>query len=200
MQNDNVKHPSHYTRYGVEVIEITKALPFCLGNVVKYVLRAPFKNGVEDCKKALQYLKWCDRRAVQMGYSIACAWKKAVDKYRYELLLENRVNNPVARQQARFLKQLQDCIWQGCYTSLRFFVEEMQKILENKMLKLPGLIINAYSIRSIQPGMETDFFGGNKVYMIVFKMIDGTKEVFKTRSREVFDRVYEYTKVNLGVK
>ena len=31
-------------------------LDFCEGNVVKYVTRWKFKNGVEDLKKARQYL------------------------------------------------------------------------------------------------------------------------------------------------
>lgn len=56
--SDPIHNPAHYTRYPVQPIEISRHLGFCLGNVVKYVLRAPFKNGVEDLKKALQYLEW----------------------------------------------------------------------------------------------------------------------------------------------
>lgn len=55
---DPVHHPAHYTMYPVEPIEITRHLGFCLGNAVKYVLRAPWKGGAEDCDKALQYLAW----------------------------------------------------------------------------------------------------------------------------------------------
>lgn len=56
---DNVTKPKHYNSHpsGVEVIEITKHLNFCLGNVVKYVLRCDLKNdGIEDLQKARQYL------------------------------------------------------------------------------------------------------------------------------------------------
>lgn len=55
---DNINHPQHYSaHYTLEVIELTKNLGFCLGNVVKYVLRAPFKrNAVEDLGKAGWYL------------------------------------------------------------------------------------------------------------------------------------------------
>ena len=56
--SDPVQSPAHYTVYPVEPIEITRHLGFCLGNAVKYVLRAPYKNGVEDCDKACQYLVW----------------------------------------------------------------------------------------------------------------------------------------------
>lgn len=44
--------------YPVQPIEIARHLGFCLGNAVKYVLRAPFKGGIEDCNKALKYLEW----------------------------------------------------------------------------------------------------------------------------------------------
>lgn len=56
---DSVNHPAHYTRFPVEVIEITEQLPFNQGNVVKYVCRAGFKQGVdelEDLSKAAWYL------------------------------------------------------------------------------------------------------------------------------------------------
>ena len=56
MQHDPVSSPSHYTAYKVQPIEITRYLGFSLGNVVKYVLRAPHKGGVEDLDKALRYL------------------------------------------------------------------------------------------------------------------------------------------------
>ena len=57
--SDNVKHPPHYTSHpsGVECIEITKHMGFCLGNVVKYVWRADLKNdAIEDLEKAREYL------------------------------------------------------------------------------------------------------------------------------------------------
>lgn len=58
-QQDNVNHPSHYTCHpsGIEPIEITEHMGFCLGNVIKYVMRAPYKGReIEDLKKAQFYL------------------------------------------------------------------------------------------------------------------------------------------------
>ena len=55
--NDPILAPAHYTVYPVQPIEITRYLGFCLGNATKYVLRAPYKGGEEDCLKALRYLK-----------------------------------------------------------------------------------------------------------------------------------------------
>lgn len=56
---DNVNHPSHYTANlsGIETIEITEKLGFCLGNAVKYISRADRKwDRVEDLKKASWYI------------------------------------------------------------------------------------------------------------------------------------------------
>lgn len=56
--SDPVNHPSHYTQYPVEVIEITERLGFLLGNVVKYVLRADYKGEpIQDLEKAEFYLR-----------------------------------------------------------------------------------------------------------------------------------------------
>ena len=57
---DIVNHPPHYTSHpsGVEVIQITEHMNFCLGNAVKYILRCDHKgNAVEDLKKAIWYLE-----------------------------------------------------------------------------------------------------------------------------------------------
>ena len=55
--HDPVNHPSHYTWGPVEAIEITERFGFCLGNVIKYVLRADHKGQpIEDLKKAAWYL------------------------------------------------------------------------------------------------------------------------------------------------
>lgn len=63
---DNVNHPQHYCRGGMECIDAIKALceglegkeAYYAGNVLKYIWRFKFKNGVEDLKKARQYLEW----------------------------------------------------------------------------------------------------------------------------------------------
>lgn len=67
-KKEMVNHPSHYqSDKGIEVIDVIEAfsLGFCLGNVVKYVLRAGVKLNdpkewasvkLEDLKKARWYL------------------------------------------------------------------------------------------------------------------------------------------------
>jgi hypothetical protein len=61
---DNINHPSHYTQGKIECIdaieESTKGLigisAVCVANVIKYIWRYKFKNGIEDLKKARWYL------------------------------------------------------------------------------------------------------------------------------------------------
>lgn len=56
---DNVTKPKHYNEHpsGVECIQITEHMNFCLGNAIKYLWRADLKNGVEDLKKAVWYIQ-----------------------------------------------------------------------------------------------------------------------------------------------
>ena len=54
-----VDHPDHYTSHpsGVEAIEITEYMSFCLGNAMKYIWRAGQKNDqIEDLEKAIWYI------------------------------------------------------------------------------------------------------------------------------------------------
>lgn len=55
---DNVSNPKHYNQHpsGIECIRITEHFDFLVGNVIKYVWRANYKNGIEDLKKAQWYL------------------------------------------------------------------------------------------------------------------------------------------------
>ena len=63
---DNVNHPKHYCKGGLECIDAIRAAVSDLqgieavyaGNVIKYVWRFKGKNGLEDLKKANQYLGW----------------------------------------------------------------------------------------------------------------------------------------------
>lgn len=67
---ERVNHPSHYTwlkdKCGIEVIDITRHMDFCLGNAIKYIMRAGHKQEatltdnqkeIEDLEKAVWYIK-----------------------------------------------------------------------------------------------------------------------------------------------
>lgn len=54
----NVDHPKHYNE-GIEAIEVIESwdLNFHVGNVIKYMLRAPHKGAeIQDLEKAKWYL------------------------------------------------------------------------------------------------------------------------------------------------
>lgn len=60
MSADNVRHPDHYVsdKSGVECIEITENMNFCLGNAMKYIWRCEHKGDkYTDIRKAIWYLE-----------------------------------------------------------------------------------------------------------------------------------------------
>lgn len=71
----NVDHPIHYNSHpsGVEAIVITEHMSFCLGNAIKYIIRAPYKGReIEDLQKAVWYLnREIMRRVAQISKSVA---------------------------------------------------------------------------------------------------------------------------------
>lgn len=63
MGDDVVSKPAHYNNYEMETIEAIKGQStsdefsgFLKGNIIKYIARYKFKNGVEDLEKAKFYL------------------------------------------------------------------------------------------------------------------------------------------------
>ena len=60
---DMVNSPPHYNKAGIETIDAIKAMTddgfeyYLQGNIMKYLWRYRYKNGVEDLEKALWYLK-----------------------------------------------------------------------------------------------------------------------------------------------
>ena len=58
-KKDKINHPAHYTFGKIEPLDVIEdwKLGYHLGNVVKYIARAPYKGtGLEDLKKARFYL------------------------------------------------------------------------------------------------------------------------------------------------
>jgi hypothetical protein len=59
---DVVNHPTHYNQSGIECIDAIEAATgggfehYLQGNIMKYLWRYRYKNGVEDLKKAQWYL------------------------------------------------------------------------------------------------------------------------------------------------
>ena len=61
---DMINNPPHYNQNKIEtidiILDITKNLPgdqgYLVGNIIKYICRYYFKNGVEDIEKARWYI------------------------------------------------------------------------------------------------------------------------------------------------
>ncbi len=60
--DDNVNHPPHYNQAGIECLDAIEAATgdgfehYLQGNILKYLWRYRYKNGIEDLKKARFYL------------------------------------------------------------------------------------------------------------------------------------------------
>lgn len=87
MPKEKINHPAHYNQLPHEVIEIVADRDFCSGNVVKYLMRAPYKgNAVYDLKKARWYLIWLLEHNYPIGsrdlyhkeYRMACENANAI--------------------------------------------------------------------------------------------------------------------------
>ena len=61
-KEDMVNNPPHYNKSGIETIDAIKAMTdigyeyYLQGNIMKYLWRYRYKNGIEDLKKAQWYL------------------------------------------------------------------------------------------------------------------------------------------------
>jgi len=56
-KHDDISHPKHYTQ-GIECWDYIEShgMSYLQGNIIKYVTRYQYKDGVKDLKKARAYL------------------------------------------------------------------------------------------------------------------------------------------------
>ena len=71
-QNDVVNSPNHYKQGERETIENIRDTMssegyqgYCVGNVVKYLARYKFKNGLEDVRKAKKYIEFLEEELLK---------------------------------------------------------------------------------------------------------------------------------------
>jgi hypothetical protein len=60
-QSDVITNPKHYERYAIEPVSfiMNNELPFWMGNVIKYIMRAGYKSNtaeITDLNKAKRYI------------------------------------------------------------------------------------------------------------------------------------------------
>ncbi|KAB7018567.1 DUF3310 domain-containing protein [Bifidobacterium longum] len=91
---DPVEHPAHYelSHPGLECIDLTAGMSFCMGNAVKYVWRYRSKNKpVEDLRKALWYTHYAENRnepvaltCRQLGIINALQHQSQTEQYEFQ--------------------------------------------------------------------------------------------------------------------
>lgn len=92
-------HPS-----GIEAIEITQFESFLRGNVIKYVMRAPYKGDeLADLEKAAEYLQWEIERVKEEQF-----WAK------FEEPATENIRDKIERLELR-IKEARDS-WDNDYT------------------------------------------------------------------------------------
>lgn len=109
MSDDLINHPAHYTSCpsGIECIEITELLPFCLGNCYKYLHRAGLKGDeLTDLKKAVFYA----RRAYLNGEKLTEKAQTLIFK--------------VARHQAHEKKKILSCFAAAHIKTFYLFLQD----------------------------------------------------------------------------
>lgn len=160
-KNDVISNPDHYKLNGldVEVRDVIKSalgtvgfLDFYKGNIIKYILRANNKNGLEDYKKARQYLDWyiqeldedvdCDgqlsylediivkeqpKDTPEIGIKLLNKMPPAVAINAEKILLEDKMNQELTPEETHELDTLS---MKMLHTAVNMTKEEMERYKE----------------------------------------------------------------------
>lgn len=205
-KHDNVNHPDHYKNIaGVEAIDIlndvVKDLPgkqaSMLWNTLKYLLRFQKKNGVEDLKKAQNYLQWLiddvetciGTYADGSNHEISKQQDKTIDNIRISISTKNM--EAFGRDLAECFREAWRSMQPGKISeNLDNFCEKAKKNLGDE------------SQRYCMNVWHSNFFGEMRIYSAFSKPITGmpvklsfdTKDAaieFETRFYSMFDNGYD---------
>ena len=104
---DNINNAKHYQICGFNSIKIIEKIlgkegfmAFCLGNILKYLIRAEKKNKLEDYKKASKYLEWTIERCNgiehhininEMEQDLGITWNKIISEIAKDLNIDDAV-------------------------------------------------------------------------------------------------------------
>ena len=102
---DNINNAKHYQICGFNSIKIIEKIlgkegfvAFCLGNILKYLIRAEKKNKLEDYKKAAKYLEWIIEREhgieiniKEMEQELGITWNKIITEIAKDLNVDDAV-------------------------------------------------------------------------------------------------------------
>lgn len=130
MTSDPVKAPAHYTAYApMEPLDVCRHLDFCLGNVLKYACRAPFKGGAMDIDKGNRYLDIAERtNQGELDYNLSRRQKlgELLSKFSGQVLNQHNLPEEYRRKLGVFLDLL------NCHIMLN----RLAPILRERLLDL----------------------------------------------------------------
>ena len=112
--NDPVNHPKHYTDHpsGIECIQITEHMGFCLGNAIKYIWRADLKNdAIEDLKKAVWYIEREIKKRTKQGQDSSKWWESSKE---YLDFLERLRGESNERKESKTVETGDETCGSGC--------------------------------------------------------------------------------------
>ncbi len=119
---DMVNHPAHYLQYTHEVIELTHLCGFCLGNAVKYILRANFKGRrSEDLKKAAWYV----------GYILSLSLDDMIEEIKPGILGEPSCDKLIESFGNPIVEKLVYACGQGRRTDVKEVHEELLRLADD---------------------------------------------------------------------
>ena len=132
---DIIKNPPHYAQAAVslEPIDVVRYAPFCLGNALKYIIRAGHKGDKKtDLLKAKQYLEWVME---DDDLSMCSAHRKFFERYG-ALLFKFKVFQPMADACCftDFLERLRGYVDNALAKATvieTFFQDKRESIIEN---------------------------------------------------------------------
>ena len=144
--NDNVNHPRHYeSDSGVECIEVASALPYAVGNAVKYVWRAPYKGRCEeDLRKAQWFLNRYIDECTNSG-DMDPTYELVMHDLNVERICERPGDDPLAAWRekvatvARFLHRSQDDREEFFNRLSALDVEGMLRVVDNLICLKSGM-------------------------------------------------------------
>lgn len=89
--------PQHYeeTALKVDLLDIAPTIPFCLGNMIKYLTRAGHKEGTDDLTKAKVYARIvneCFDECSSWAYNNRTTWRLCVKLAKLERLFTEEYN------------------------------------------------------------------------------------------------------------
>lgn len=149
----NIREPKHYKLDGlnVESIDVIKAVlgkdgfkSFCIGNCLKYLIRAEKKNGEEDYRKCGVYLDWILRIKMEninidrIGNDLADAYEEGYQQG----VKENKENN-------KKLRSLQDIIARDAVRRREKVIAVDSKTFENIIGKEVRLMLTSEILSEI---------------------------------------------------